>query len=265
MEASHSTHSTDRHAHEHNADWRDDEFAKQWIDRQAARETERRRQFVIVRAVIPRTPDQEFSYLNIGAGAGHLDEVLLDHFHGAQATLVDVSLAMLEASRERLKRFGDRVEYVQADLETPDWAAAVGGPFDVAVSTMVLHHIADAGRVREIYAEAFKLLGHGGMFLNLDFVRPARPALNVLASWAARDPEAGLYERAAGVANHPGTVTEHVGWLTEAGFAIVDVLWKDPRVALICGLRDHLHLPEAEPGQMHDGHAHEHRDNGHSH
>jgi hypothetical protein len=170
--------------------------------------------------------------------------------------LVDVSLAMLEASRERLKRFGDRVEYVQANLATPDWAAAVPGPFDVAVSSIAIHNLRDASRVREIYAETFKLMGHGGMFLNLDYIRPARPALNALSPWAAKDPEAGFYGRGGGASNHPGTVVEQLGWLSEAGFPIVDVLWKDLRAALLCGVRDHLHLPDADHDHDAGGHSH---------
>lgn len=266
MEASHAASNDHQHTHEHRENWHDDEFAQKWIDGQAARETERRAQFVKIRAVIPKNPDQEFSYVNIGAGAGHLDEILLEHFKGAQATLVDVSLAMLEASRERLKRFGDRVEYVQADLATPDWAAAVGGPFDVAVSSIAIHNLRDPERIRAVYAETFKILGHGGMFLNLDYMKPGAESLGDLTAWAAKDPEAGFYGR--GGARHPGTVAEQLGWLTEAGFPIVDVLWKDLRAALLCGVRDHLHLPEASAhshSHGHDEHSHSHGDELHSH
>src|SRR5262249_32563267 len=72
-------------------DWTNEEFAESWLQGQAPREAERRRQFVTVRAVIPKLPDQEFRYLNLGAGPGNLDEVLLERFQGAQATLVDCS------------------------------------------------------------------------------------------------------------------------------------------------------------------------------
>lgn len=255
MEASHAG----THSHEHHGeDWHDDAFARQWIDGQASRTQERHAQFTKIRAVIPKRPDQEFAYLNIGAGDGQLDEVLLEHFKGAQATLVDVSLAMLEASRERLKRFGDRVEYVQANLGTPDWVGAVGGPFDFAVSSMAVHHVGQPDQIRSLYTETYKLLGHGGMLLNLDYMRPARPSLSAMAAWAAQDPEAGL---SGSNVHHdlPGTLLEHLGWLSEAGFGGIEVFWKNMNVAVICGFRDHLHMPEGHDAPAHEGgHSHAH-------
>jgi hypothetical protein len=52
----------------------------------------------------------------------------------------------------------------------------------------------------------------------------------------------------------PGSLLEHLGWLSEAGFNAVEVLWKEMPTALVCGIRDHLHLPDghAQAG----GHAH---------
>ncbi|MFA7248293.1 MAG: class I SAM-dependent methyltransferase [Dehalococcoidia bacterium] len=247
--------------HEHggasNEDWNDADFVARWLERQAERAPERRRQFALVRAVIPRLPAEEFRYLNLGSGPGNLDELLLDQFAAATATLVDFSLPMLMAARARLARFGDRVEYVHANLASADWAGGVGGSFDVVVSTLAVHHVEDPRRIRALYGEVHRLLGHGGMFLNLDRVRPARPAFGPLAAWAAQDPEAGLSARGHGD-DLPGTLAEHLGWLGEAGFGAVDVLWKDPGMALLCGLRDHLHVPEE--AHAHDGgeHAHPH-------
>src|SRR4051812_30692909 len=215
MEAAHH-HDHDHHDHGHattvredgrHENWFDEEYVEEWIQRQDARADERRRQFVIVRSMIPKTPEQEFRYINLGAGPGNLDEVLLERFKGAEAVLVDGSMAMLAEARRRLERFEGRVEYVQANLSTPDWAKAVQGPFDVAVSTIALHNLRDARRLRELYAETFRLLGHGGLFLNLDYVRPARDDLRTLAAWAGRDPEARFAGRHGGQ-GVPGTVEE---------------------------------------------------------
>jgi ubiquinone/menaquinone biosynthesis C-methylase UbiE len=193
----------------------------------------------------------------MGAGPGNLDEILLEHFPGAQATLVDGSLAMLFAARQRLERFGERVEYVQANLLNPEWTGAVSGPFDLAVSTIALHNLGDPRRIREVYVETARLLGHGGVFLNLDYMRPAQPSMAPLAAWSAKDVEAGLNGRSGG-AGMPGTVAEQLGWLSEAGFAAVDVLYKDMSMALLCGIRDHLHLPDNEHNHGSEGHTHSH-------
>jgi tRNA (cmo5U34)-methyltransferase len=249
---------THEHAHEERTrpreDWNSDEFVAYWIEQQKDRAPVRRRQFVLLRAFVPKTPEQEFRYINLGAGPGYLEEVLLEQFPNAQATLVDGSLAMLGAARQRLERYEDRIEYVQANLGSPDWTGAVSGPFDLAVSTIAIHNLRDAGRIRALYAEVFKLIGHGGMFLNFDYIRSTHPSVVPLGRWAARDAEANLMGRGGG--GMPGTLQEQLGWLNEAGFAAADVLWKDLNIALMCGIRDHLHLPDEEHG--HDGHDHAH-------
>lgn len=247
-----------RHSDDPQEDWNSEEYVEHWLAQQQERAAEQRRQFAIIRAVIPKLPEQEFRYLNLGAGPGNLDEVLLEAFPGANATLVDFSLVMLGTARQRLARWGNRVEYVQANLASADWAGAVSGPFDFVISTLAIHHLQDPRRIRDLYAEIYRLMGHGGTFLNLDLVRPARPSLAPLAPWAAKDLEAGLTLTGhGGGAGLPGTLLEQLGWLSEAGFNCVDVLWKDLSTALVCGIRDHLHMPAGADAPGADG-AHTH-------
>ncbi len=243
------------HQHE-TASWSNEAFVTNWLEMEKTRVASRRRQFSLIRAAIPKRSADEFRYLNLGAGPGYLDEVLLDHFEGANATLVDSSLLMLDAARDRLARFGSRVEYVQANLARPEWAGAVGEGSDLIISTIAVHYLRDAVRIRALYGELYRLLGHGGMFLNLDYVRPARPSLAPLGPWAAMDPDAGLTAHGHGD-ELPGTLLEQLGWLAEAGFPNVDVLWKEFDLALVCGIRDHLHMPDGGHGHG-ESHGHSH-------
>ena len=244
----------------HSDDWHDEEFVERWLERQKEREPVRRRQFVALRAFIPKNPDQEFRYLNLGAGPGNLEVVLLEYFPGANAVVLDGSLAMLDAARKALAKFGDRVEYVQADLSTSDWTGAVAGPFDFVISARAIHHLPDAKRIRQLYREIRELTGHGGTFLNLDYVRPARAELARLSDWITRDEEAGFGGAPHDVANMPGTLQEHLGWLGEAGFGTVEVYWKQMDLALLSGINGHLHMPWGhgdDPNKDH-GHGHGH-------
>jgi tRNA (cmo5U34)-methyltransferase len=223
-------------------DWHSGEFVSFWIDQQEERYVERHRQFVRIRSVIPKRRDEAFRYVNLGAGPGILDELLLADFPGASATLVDVAAGMHNDARRRLERFGNRVEYVQGDFATTAWASALNGPFDIAVSSIALHNLREANRIRALYAETHGLLADGGPFVNLDYVRSTSSAFVPVAAWAARDPEAE-FERARAGGNQPGTVEEQLGWLREAGFTAADCPWKEWQVALMVGIRGQVSAP----------------------
>src|SRR5438067_11265404 len=61
-------------------DWTSEEYVAYWLGREGRRTADRRRQFVMIRSLIPKAPDQEFRYINLGAGPGNLDDVLLEQF-----------------------------------------------------------------------------------------------------------------------------------------------------------------------------------------
>jgi ubiquinone/menaquinone biosynthesis C-methylase UbiE len=225
--------------------WADESYVAYWLEREATSPRDRLRDFRIVRSLIPRTPDEPFRYMNIGCGDGPLDEVLLEEFGRARATLVDGSETMLTGARRRLERFGDRVDYVRVDLASHDWAQAVGGPFDVVVSTIAIHNLRIYNRVRDLYGEAFDVMAEGGFFLNFDYVRPNSPALRPLASWASRDPEVGHIGRSSGN-NGPGTLEEHLIWLRAAGFGAVDCFFKEFGAAAYGGFKGAVRIPKAE-------------------
>jgi SAM-dependent methyltransferase len=80
------------------------------------------------------------SVLDVGGGSGRVGEFALDA--GASRYVdVDLSDTMLDLARDRLARFGEKVELVQGDfLTTP-----IEGPFDVAIAVGYFDYIEDAG------------------------------------------------------------------------------------------------------------------------
>jgi tRNA (cmo5U34)-methyltransferase len=229
-------------------DWFDDEYVHEWVRRQDGRAPKRLQQFALLRAMVPFEPGASFRYLDIGAGPGHLDELILARHTGAQATLLDGSTAMLDHARERLSAFGDRAAFVQGDLSTPDWAHSLNGPFSLAVSCIAIHNLRDPRRIRTLYREIYDVLDEGGLFVNLDYVRQPNPSLRSLAEWASADAESGLLGGGGG-SNLPGTVDEQVIWLREAGFTPADCFWKEFRVALFGGFKGQPKVPALPPRQ----------------
>jgi SAM-dependent methyltransferase len=86
------------------------------------------------------------SVLDVGGGSGRVGEFALDA--GASRYVdVDLSDTMLDLARERLARFGEKVELVQGDFLT----APIDGPFDVAIAVGYFDYIdAAAAHVRRI-------------------------------------------------------------------------------------------------------------------
>jgi tRNA (cmo5U34)-methyltransferase len=227
-------------------DWFDGEFVEDWLSEQHGRSAERLAHFAIIRSAIPRATDEPFRTLNLGAGDGWLDEVILSRYSKADATLLDGSTVMLEHAQERLKPFGDRVHVVQGDLSQATWREGLQPPYDVVVSSIAIHNLFDAGAVRALYAQVYEVVADGGIFLNLDYLRPVTPLTGQLARWAGSDAEA-KYTRPRGSTGggSRGSMEEQLIWLRDAGFGPVDCLWKEFHTALLAGIKGNVRIPQA--------------------
>jgi SAM-dependent methyltransferase len=79
------------------------------------------------------------SVLDVGGGSGRIGELILAE--GASRYVdIDLSDTMLDLARDRLERFGEKVELVQGDfLTTP-----LGGLFDIVLALGYFDYIQDA-------------------------------------------------------------------------------------------------------------------------
>jgi len=159
--------------------------------------------------------------LDVGCGDGRLIELVRDGREGVEAVGLDFSEPMLAAARER---FEGQAWFVEHNLTEP---LPDLGTFDAIVSGFAIHHLPDE-RKRALYAELFDLLEPGGVFLNLEHVASATPALNAeflaVLGMSEDDPS-----------NQLVMVETQAGWLREIGFADVDCMWKWRELALLHG------------------------------
>jgi len=92
-------------------------------------------------AVLERLPlDGDERVLDAGCGSGRVTELLAERLPRGTVIALDASAAMVDAARERLARFGDRVDYVVADLGSP---LPIDGPVDAILSTATFHWVPD--------------------------------------------------------------------------------------------------------------------------
>ena len=149
-------------------DWQSADYVAGWIGHDVARDPERRPLLrkMLSSALFPH--DAELKVLDVGAGYGVVTEEVLAAFPKARVTLQDYSRAMLDQARRRLADQADRLSYVLTDLTSPAWAQHVGGPFDLAVSAIVLHNLDSHEKIFACYSTIHGLLRPGGYFLNCD-------------------------------------------------------------------------------------------------
>ena len=149
-------------------DWQSADYVAGWIDHDVARDPERRPLLRKMLSSAPFPHDAELKVLDVGGGYGVVTEEVLAAFPKARVTLQDYSRAMLDQARRRLADQADRLSYVLTDLTNPTWAQHVGGPFDLAVSAIVLHNLDSREKIFACYSTIHDLLRPGGYFLNCD-------------------------------------------------------------------------------------------------
>jgi ubiquinone/menaquinone biosynthesis C-methylase UbiE len=182
-------------------DWHSREYVSEWIAEDSARDPVRRPRLREMLAAAPFPRDARLAVIDVGGGYGAVTEELLRLFPAAQVTLQDYSQPMLDAARQRLAAHAAQLRYVVCDLTDPSWPSAVGGPFDLAVSAIVLHNLRDEEKIFACYRAIRGLLRPGGWFLDYDL----------------------FFDGIEG----------HLSAMRAAGFATVECRWREPPHATV--------------------------------
>lgn len=188
---------------------------------------------------IPFAPGDAFEVLDLGAGTGLLSAMTAARFPRARFTLVDVSPEMLERARARFAGEEGRFTFLNRDF-----AQALPGTYDVAMSALAIHHLDDADK-RALFARVHAALRPAGSFVNADQVMGPTPELERAyhETWLRQvralgvppaDLDAALERMRA---DRMAPLEPQLMWLREAGFAQVDCWYKNHRFAVYSGIR----------------------------
>jgi tRNA (cmo5U34)-methyltransferase len=140
--------------------------------------------------------------LDLGVGTGETARRVLEVHPEARLVGIDESPAMLARAREALPTADLREGRLEDPL--PD------GPFDLVVSALAIHHLADAGK-RDLFARVHGVLVRGGAFVLADVVVPRRAEDAVTPLTQGYD--------------LPDSAVDQLAWLREAGFA-AELVWE---------------------------------------
>lgn len=202
--------------------WERKETAADWDD-SAPRLATRAEQQRILLSILAASNVDGGVVLDLGVGSGLVAEAVLKAFPRVDLVGVDLSEPMLELARNRLGRFGPRVQLIQHDLARLDALTLQQAAFRVVFSVQTLHHLSDSEKAAAL-AHISNLLEPGGLVVIVD--RVAVPQLlfeQWAAVWRRLDPDTSPASYADYLAeleadgDRPSTLEQHLAWLREAG------------------------------------------------
>jgi tRNA (cmo5U34)-methyltransferase len=235
--------STDTNA----AIWKSDQGISYWTSTAGDRERRRGEQRRLIADLLPFGDDEEFTFVDLGAGTGAAACVVLDRYPAAYAILADFSPQMMEEGQRQLAPYAGRYRYVEFDLAQGDWPAGIPATVAAAVSSLSVHHLPDQ-RKQQLFGEILARLAPGGWYLNYDPVTAGDPAVEEAWQRAGdrRDPAAAA-KRAHRTPEEQMRYENHVHYmlplapqldfLRAAGFEAVDVYWKELDYVIYGGRR----------------------------
>lgn len=132
---------------------------------------------LIAEAAAATTPHARH-VLEVGCGAGNYTLKLLERLPGLDATLIDLSLPMLDRARARVSQANSgRVTTIQVDIraaELPD------EQFDIILAAAVLHHLRTDEEWRKVFSAFHRTLQRGGSVWIFDLVESSIPGVGQL-------------------------------------------------------------------------------------
>lgn len=146
------------------------ELLNNWDIQQSAYIAHRETRFEAVLDVLSMTTCDNFHVVDIGCGPGTFSMRLLNRFPKARVTAIDLDPLLLTIAREALSEHKDRIDFIHADIASPDCFALINDAPQAVVSSTAIHWLMPEQQT-VLYRHLFDLLAAGGIFMNADHQR----------------------------------------------------------------------------------------------
>src|SRR5262245_57860867 len=158
-------------------DWSD--WLRRWDTQQEGYVPEREARFTAMFDALAELLPASFVALDLACGPGSISQRLLARFPDAHAVAVDIDPVILAIGRGAIGTVEGRLQWIEADLASPDWLDVLGdSQIDAVLSTTALHWL-EAEPLARLYDDLARVLRPGGLFLNGDHMAfgPTLPTL----------------------------------------------------------------------------------------
>jgi len=227
--------------------WHSEAMVRHWVKEATAQERNRAEQRRMMADLLPFGDDEEFTFLDLGAGTGAASRAILESHPSATAILADFSAQMMAAGESQMQPFAGRYRRVEFDMTTGNWPSGIPANLDAIVTSMCVHHLTDE-RKQGLFGEIFDHLVPAGWYFNYDPV--SAPDLAVGQIWQRigdrENPEAAhrrqhrTPEEQARWENHVRYIIpldQQLDYLRSAGFTGIDIFWKKLENVIYGGYR----------------------------
>jgi len=217
--------------------WKNDEIIRSRQERAGEREQKNAAQWRRLAELLPFGVDDAFTFADLGAGTGVAAREILVRYPRSTAILTDFSAPMIAAGTAELAAFDGRFRYVEFDMSSNTWPAAIPATLDAVVTSMCIHHMPD-DRKQGLFSEIYDRLAPGAWYFNYDAISSDDPV--VAAQWQHMhdqdDPASAVQrlhrtpveqDRHANHVRYLIPLADQLEFLRSAGFTGIDVYWKN--------------------------------------
>ncbi|MDR2035353.1 MAG: methyltransferase domain-containing protein [Coriobacteriales bacterium] len=177
--------------------------------------------------------------LDLGGGTGLSTAFLLQRYPQARVTLLDFSDEMLAVARERFSE-NPNINFVQSDYRS----FAFEESFDIVISGLSIHHLSFEEK-QALTTKIQGILVASGEFVNADIVKGQNNHLEqemqrrlgqFLQEGLTEEQLKRYYDRL--YLDIPITLNEHLSIMEQAGFGLVDCLYRFWNYGVFYGQKD---------------------------
>lgn len=179
---------------------------------------------------LPFGHSENIEVIDLGCGTGTISRAVKDVYPKAKITCLDISGKMLQIAAGKLSDAQDAV-YINSNLYDFNFEKK----YDAVVSSLALHHLATNEDKLDFYRKIYSCLNTDGVFINSDVVLASTDILqerymeqwkNFMCINVPMDEVESKWIPTYYVEDRPAQMIEHFEMLKDAGFEVVDVVWK---------------------------------------
>lgn len=192
-------------------------------------------------SAIPFKESEKINIIDLGCGTGYISMKLKERFPNSKLTCLDFAENMITQARIRLKKY-DSIIFYNEDFRKFEFDKT----YDVAVSSLALHHLETKKEKKKFYSKIFDSLKSRGVFYNADIILSSNDYLQKLyiSKWkefmsrtiSTKEIE-DTWMTKHHKEDHPEILLDQLEWLKEIGFTEVDVVWKYYNFAVYGGTK----------------------------